>query len=123
MQPPKRPSYPELNKATISSYFLPGIQPQLSYINTSSQQFVPPPQQFGVMPSPFYMYGQTGGVAVSGTTEMGGGGTNYQNPLFHGQFAFAKNVNNNLPLTQCMHIYIMYNVNFPYFSDCLYLHL
>ena len=49
------------------------------------------PQQM-MMPAAsqmYHVYDQMGGVALGGTTHVGGGGTVYQNPLYHGSLAFA----------------------------------
>eukprot|EP01083_Nonionella_stella_P046590 124715_1 len=78
---PKIASYGDLHghHQSLSSFFL---QPpsDLRY-QAGGAPMVVPPQLF--------VYDQTSGIPLSGTTHLGKGGTVYQNPLYHGSLVFA----------------------------------
>ena len=59
------------------------------------------------VPSQLYYLDQTQGVAVGGTTSMGGGGgTVYENPLFHGAHAFQSPRGRGTQCMQYIYIYV-----------------
>lgn len=84
---PAAPSMSDLHGLPVSysSYHLQRqqeLRPRMG-LPTVPQMMVSPSSQM------YHVYDQLGSVAVGGSTHAGGGGTVYQNPLYHGSLAFA----------------------------------